>query len=177
VHGEPVGLTLEATRTMERAFGVEGRHPFFDPALVQFLVSLPIEERFRDGVTKILLLRVLGDFLTVEARTRVTKTNYLPYFDRALRLHHARDLERWVTGGASVLDPYLDRDRTRRLVQGYLGGDGTNRMVAWRLLVLERFFTRPRSREEGSTHEEAEAVEAPSVNPSASEAAESEAAL
>src|SRR5207249_677645 len=62
--GAGVGLALETTRCLERMHGVEGRHPFFDPALVRFLLSLPLETRYRAGESKILMRTALADVLT-----------------------------------------------------------------------------------------------------------------
>ncbi len=135
-----VGLALEAARCLERAHGVEGRHPFFDPPLVNFLLSIPTEHRFRAAESKLLMRRALADLLAPAVRTRIDKTNYTPYFDWAMRHHLGPRLARLAERGSEVLEPYVDWDRARLLVRSYLSGRTDNRLPIWRMLALERWL-------------------------------------
>jgi len=128
------------SRCLERMHGVEGRHPFFDPELVRFLLSLPIETRFRDGEAKGLMRRALADLLTTTTRRRIDKTNYTPYFDWSLRAHLGSDLERLARTGSACLERYVDWDRARPMIRAFLAGHPGDRMAIWRLLVLERWL-------------------------------------
>jgi asparagine synthase (glutamine-hydrolysing) len=135
-----VGLGLESLRCLERLHGVDGRHPFFDPGLVNFLSSIPFERRFMAAESKLLMRRALGDLLAPTIRHRIDKTNYTPYFDWSM-LHHLRtDLARLAEGGSEVLQPYVGWDRARPFFRSYLSGQGDGRMPIWRMLVLERWL-------------------------------------
>jgi len=138
--GARVGLALEATRCLERMHGVEGRHPFFDPALVRFLLSLPLETRYRAGESKILMRRALADVFTPATRRRLDKTNYTAYFDWSLRTHLGSHLEVLSRRGAAWLEPYVDFDRVRPMMRDLLAGRDCDRLAVWRLIALERWL-------------------------------------
>jgi len=140
VLGLGVGLALETSRVLERIHGVEGRHPYFDPALVRFLLSIPLEARFARGETKILLRRALADLLTPLVRSRRDKTNYTGYLAWSLRRHLGNRLADLARDGSEFLDPYLDWDHVRPMIQALLEGRPADLMAIWRMLVLERWF-------------------------------------
>jgi len=138
--GAGVGLALETTRCLERMHGVEGRHPFFDPALVRFLLSLPLETRYRAGESKILMRTALADVLTPTTQQRIDKTNYTAYFDWALRTHLGSHLEELSQRGSAWLAPYVDFDRARPMIRDLLEGRECNRLALWRLIALNRWL-------------------------------------
>jgi len=135
-----VGLALEVTRCLERMYGVEGRHPFFDPDLVRFVLSLPLETRYRSGESKILLRRALAEMLTPASRGRIDKTNYVPYLDWSLRTHVGRHLAALAERGSVWLDPYVDWRHARPMIADLLAGRPSDRMAIWRLVALERWL-------------------------------------
>jgi len=138
--GSRVGLALETTRCLERMHGVEGRHPFFNPALVRFLLSLPLETRYRAGESKILMRRALSDLLTPATRRRLDKTNYTGYFDWSLRTHLGSHLEDLAQRGSVWLEPYVDFDKARPMIRRLLDGRDCDRLSVWRLVALERWL-------------------------------------
>jgi len=138
--GARVGLALEATRCLERMHGVEGRDTFFDPALVRFLLSLPLETRYRAGESKILMRRALADVFTPATQRRLDKTNYTAYFDWSLRTHLGSRLEDLSRRGSAWLEPYVDFDRVRPMLRDLLEGRACDRLAIWRLIALERWL-------------------------------------
>ena len=58
------------------AFSIESRQPFLDYQLVEFLLSLPLEEKFNQGMTKIILRKSMKDILPEKVRNRVTKFGF-----------------------------------------------------------------------------------------------------
>jgi len=135
-----VGLGLEAVRCLERMHGVDGRHPFFDPRLVNFLASIPFELRFTAAESKLLMRRALADLLAPAVRKRVDKTNYTPYFDWSLRHHLGSELARLAERGSEALQPFVDWDIARPLIRSYLSGKSADRLSVWRMLALERWL-------------------------------------
>ncbi|OLD66031.1 MAG: hypothetical protein AUI47_00820 [Acidobacteria bacterium 13_1_40CM_2_68_5] len=135
-----VGLALEVTRCLERMHGVEGRHPFFDADLVRFVLSLPLEARYRSGKSKILLRRALADLLTPASRSRIDKTNYTPYLDWSLRTHLGSRLAALAERGSVWLDPYVEWRHARPMIAALLAGRPSDRMAIWRLVALERWL-------------------------------------
>ena len=134
-----VGLSLEATRSMERLCGIEGRHPYFDPALIRFLVSVPLRHRFQEGATKILIRRALADLLTPDVRSRIRKTNYRPYFDWSLRRHLGRYLESLRDDRGAYIYSILDHSRVSSMISLLLRGESPNSLALWRALALDRW--------------------------------------
>jgi asparagine synthase (glutamine-hydrolysing) len=57
----------------EMAHGIEGRPPFLDKSLVNFIHSLPSHYKFRDGVDKYILREVSKDLLPTSAYTQQPK--------------------------------------------------------------------------------------------------------
>ena len=135
-----VGLTLEATRCLERMHGIEGRHPFFHPDLVRFLTGIPLEARYRRGRSKILLRRSLADLLTPATQRRIDKTDYTPYFDWSLRTHLGPRLAALRDGGSALLDPFVDPRHAGAMIGRFLEGGAADRYAIWRLVALERWL-------------------------------------
>lgn len=59
------------------AHGVEIRAPFMDWRLVCFCFGLPIRAKIRDGYSKAILRRAIGDLLPDEVRTRKSKMGFV----------------------------------------------------------------------------------------------------
>ena len=135
-----VGLALEGSRVMERMHGVEGRHPYFDPMLVRFLLSIPLETRFARGETKILLRRALSDLLTPSVRGRLDKTNYTGYLAWSLRRHLGLRLRALAEHGSVFLNSYIDWNRARPMLEGVLAGGPVDLLAVWRILALEEWL-------------------------------------
>jgi len=134
-----VGLKLEPTRALERLHGIERRHPYFDPRLVRFLFSIPLEDRFSGGETKILMRRSLADLLTPTVRRRIHKTRYRTYFNRAWRQVLGPRLTALAEGRSSLLDAYIDRRLLYPTIRATLHGEPPD-PVLWRMIGLERWL-------------------------------------
>ena len=57
-------------------FGVEARHPFHDRRLVEFMLAIPEEQRWRSTATKFVLRQAMSGLLPAEIQTRTTKGDY-----------------------------------------------------------------------------------------------------
>ena len=66
-------------------FGFEYRYPFFDTRLVEFAMALPNEQLLRDGTTKLIFRRALGELLPASVRSRRTKAEFSHTLVPALR--------------------------------------------------------------------------------------------
>jgi asparagine synthase (glutamine-hydrolysing) len=80
--GEVLGRE-SAYRTAADA-GLEIRHPFFDRRFVEFAMTLPDDLRYRDGLTRFVLRRALGDDLPREVSTRRSKADLRVLRDPAI---------------------------------------------------------------------------------------------
>jgi len=66
-------------------FHLEYRHPFFDKALIEFLLSLPPEYKYSRGWSKVLLRYTLSDQLPPSVLSRRDKAEFSPLLLQALR--------------------------------------------------------------------------------------------
>jgi asparagine synthase (glutamine-hydrolysing) len=73
---ETLPCCLRAADRNESACGLEGRLPFLDRRLVEFMFRIPGDLKIRDGVTKHLLREAMRGILPEPTRTRVTKTGW-----------------------------------------------------------------------------------------------------
>lgn len=77
-------FALEGSWHVDAATGVERRHPFLDRRLAELCLSLPGDQKLRDGWTRSIMRRALIGILPEEVRGRVGKTDLLPGFRRSL---------------------------------------------------------------------------------------------
>ncbi len=62
-------------------YEIEARHPFMDRRLVDFLVSVPADVKYRFGYNKRVLRRAMKDILPESVRNRRYKTDFSSLFD------------------------------------------------------------------------------------------------
>lgn len=109
----------EADR-MAADVGVEVRHPFCDVRVVELCLSLPGEQRLREGWFRYVLRTAMAGLLPDLIRWRDTKTDFNPHNLHSL-LHHDSGLLaqaiKAVEGGAV---PYLDGQAVQALYEGFL---------------------------------------------------------
>lgn len=67
---------LELADRTEGTLGVEGRHPFYDRRVIEFMFAIPAEQRNRGGVRKSILRRATQGLLPESVRNRYTKAGF-----------------------------------------------------------------------------------------------------
>lgn len=80
--GWNTNVALDIIGRFAARFGVEPRYPFFDRRLVEFLLAIPEEQRWRGEWPKAILRHAMSGILPEAVRTRKGKAN----FTSALRL-------------------------------------------------------------------------------------------
>lgn len=71
----PTLLRYEDRNSM--AFSIEARVPFLDYRLVEYIFSLPSEQKLRDGMTKIVLRDAMKEIIPETVRTRADKMGFV----------------------------------------------------------------------------------------------------
>jgi asparagine synthase (glutamine-hydrolysing) len=66
---------------------IEGRYPFLDQTLMEFLTTVPLEQLLRPGERRSLMRRGLKDILPPEIQSRKTKVSAARWFSVALEKH------------------------------------------------------------------------------------------
>lgn len=123
--------------------GVEVRVPFFDVRLVELCVSLPLEQKLRDGWSRYVMRQAMDGILPEEIRWRKDKSDIEPGFYRALRTHASTQLEALWTSDDASLAPYLDVDQCARRHARFDAGVASSQesFLSWRASSLALWLT------------------------------------
>lgn len=149
--------TLELADACAAAFGVEPRYPFFDRRLIEFCVSLPEEEKFADGWSRLVLRRAMEGILPPEVQWRTGKSNLSPAFVHGF--NHA-DRERLLATPLRSLAPYASVPALERMRERYARGGMTqwgdpNAYQLFRAAVVARWIEQAGRRDAAAEHTEA----------------------
>ncbi|MGH7665415.1 MAG: lasso peptide isopeptide bond-forming cyclase [Gemmatimonadaceae bacterium] len=128
-------LTLEMADKCSRAFGIEGRYPFFDRRLIDFCLSVPDDKKFAGGWPRALFRRAMEGYLPADIQWRSTKGNLACNFDRGLR---TADLQARNGGRlhAQGLARYVDPASLAAIERRYRSEKGQ----AWRAADAQQLF-------------------------------------
>lgn len=124
-------------------FGIEGRFPFLDKALVEYLFSIPRDQKIRESVPKIVLRNGMKGILPEAVRTRTDRGAITKAFDHWLGHEYKQEVEKVLMGGRLKDSGYLDIPRLQQIYRAHQAGQGS-RYVIWRAfnlgVWLETFF-------------------------------------
>lgn len=134
--------------------GVEIRYPFWDADLVQFCVSLPGSEKWRNGLGRSILRRAMKGLLPQEIAMRKNKYNFKSYLARSMRNGGGEDvIAHAVYDQSELLAPYFDTKKLQKTFEAFRGGDDLHEGVAlfalWRAVILGAWLHKHR---EASAH-------------------------
>jgi asparagine synthase (glutamine-hydrolysing) len=114
------------------AFSIESRVPFLDHRLVEFAFTLKNDDKINGMETKYILRKALGNIMPDEITNRKDKKGFVtPGENKWLRgpLKHLLEID------YSQLD-FLQTNKVKALVDGYIKGDNTNAVMVWRIATL-----------------------------------------
>lgn len=136
---------FEVAHAVGAAHGIEPRFPFASVPLVAFCLSLPSDQRLRDGRTRSILRRAMRGRLPESVRLRPDKARLATNFADALFVRDARRLRQLVAedvpAASDLLDvPALTRAVERALAQPDLRADLA--LPIWRAVVVARWRAR-----------------------------------
>jgi asparagine synthase (glutamine-hydrolysing) len=155
-HGLPETILVRLDK-MAMAHGVEGRVPFLDHELVEFVMALPWSLRLRGGVTKYLLKRAAEPWLPTELvhQPKATFNAPISMWLRARLGHH---VEEQMAESLLVRDGILRGDVIRALIATHRAGRADYSQAIWSLYSACRWYDlalrtragRPHSRSPGA---------------------------
>lgn len=124
---------LHVEDRVSMAHGLESRVPFLDHLLVEFAATMPADIKFKDGSTKHVLRRALGDLLPPDVRDRKDKMGFpVPLTE------WVRDELRDFVGDVLTTQRALSRDLVNNsVVLENLNQDRKYGRKLWGLLSLE----------------------------------------
>ena len=123
------------------AFSIETRLPFLDYRLVEFVFSLPDEQRLEGTTTKAILRRSLGDRIPSPVLERRDKMGFETPSDLWLRGRFAGELRRRLLSVGPLHD-WLDPVVLGRELDDYLAGRRPIGLQVWRWLSLDSWARR-----------------------------------
>lgn len=138
--GLPALLHYEDRNSM--AFSIEARVPFLDYRLVEFMFSLPADQKIRNGTTKIVLRNAMEGILPEEVRKRQSKMGFVTPEDIWFRTI-AKDRILEIINSKSFKERgYLSVGQVRKELDAHCGGEKNMSNAIWRWINLELWFRR-----------------------------------
>ncbi len=121
------------------AFSIETRLPFLDYRLVEFVFSLPDEDKLDGATTKAIERRALQDRIPKRVLDRTDKMGFETPTDLWLRGRHADEVRRrlLLTG---PLQEWIDGVAMREQLEDYLAGRRDIGLQVWRWLSLDAWM-------------------------------------
>ena len=122
------------------AFSIEARLPFLDYRLVEYLFSLPSEQKINEGVTKVVLRQALKGILPEEVRNRHDKMGFVTpedvWFRTALRdpIHQIINSKTFADRG------YFDVSKVNESFRQHCAEKKNISFTIWRWVSTELWF-------------------------------------
>ena len=108
VTSAPIQYAIELADKASRAFAIEPRYPFCDRELLAFCLSLPADQKLRQGWDRAVMRRAMKDVIPHAVQKRTTKANLSPNFKRRLLRCERDALERTVFEPSEAIVAYYD---------------------------------------------------------------------
>lgn len=131
-----IQLELEQLDWIAACFGIEPRHPFYDKRLIEFCLALPVEQKRKNGLDRLILRRAMKDILPEEIRQRIIKTDFIPNLNRSLLKFEKNRIDNLIMENPSVIEEYVDVPLLQREYARYLSGNTESFNEIWDIVVL-----------------------------------------
>ena len=143
-----IAAALERFHRVARSQGIEARHPFLDRRVVELGLSLPWDQKVRDGWSKHIVRRACEGVLPASVAWRRGRWVRLgPAFFAAAIETMQPLISREAHDGFRELAPYVDRPRLLRLWNGSRRpGRPEEVETLWRVAALNSWLRRCRER-------------------------------
>ncbi|WP_217571527.1 lasso peptide isopeptide bond-forming cyclase [Mesorhizobium sp. GbtcB19] len=105
------GLVPHAFEVLDKAaanFGVEPRYPFWDKPLIEFCLSLPGEEKLKDGFGRHVLRRAMQGILPPAVQWRRDKIDFTANLVNGMLGNHRELLDRLLISDSERIAPYVN---------------------------------------------------------------------
>jgi asparagine synthase (glutamine-hydrolysing) len=119
------------------AHSIESRVPFLDHNLVEYSLSLPDDQKIRQGMTKYVLRDSMTGILPESVRMRQSKIGFSTPQDTWFQEELRDFVETTLDSESFLARPYFDTDQVRNLAAQHSSGDQSVHADVWRLVNLE----------------------------------------
>jgi asparagine synthase (glutamine-hydrolysing) len=134
----PALLHYEDRNSM--AFSLETRLPFLDYRLVEFIFSVPTNEKIRGGMTKVILRNALRGFLPEAIRNRVDKMGFVTPEDIWFRTILRDHVDEIIRSKSFAQKKYFNINKVKRAFDQHCWGKTNISFTIWRWVNLELWF-------------------------------------
>ncbi len=131
----PLLLHWEDRNSM--AFSIEARVPFLDYRLVEYLASLPLDQKVRGGVTKYVLRRAIRGLVPDTIRCRMDKMGFVTPEEAWMKDELAPEILALFSSPEFTRRPYWDAERVLRNYRAFLDGKSAYSTEFWRIACAE----------------------------------------
>ena len=137
-----IPATLELLDKTAAAHGVELRYPFWDIRLVEFCLSLPADQKMRDGLTRMIMRRGMEGILPPEIQQRGGKGNLGIAFNYSVRTYETENLARRFQEQLNSVADYINLNYVKASFKNYLAhnDNSINPMTIWKSINLALWF-------------------------------------
>jgi asparagine synthase (glutamine-hydrolysing) len=140
--GAHLPTVLQTLDAGAAAAGLELRDPFLDRRVVELCLSLPAEQKLRDGQSRGVLRRAMADVLPAEVRDRPGKAEFRPLLAAALRAFGSARLDA-LLGDEAALAPFVHLPALRAARQRHAaGGRWADAYAVWKAATLALWLAR-----------------------------------
>ena len=134
----PLLLHWEDRNSM--AFSIEARVPFLDYRVVEYLASLPLDQKIRRGVTKYVLRRAIRGLVPDAVRCRMDKMGFVTPEEVWMKGELAPKILALFSTPAFSRRPYWDAERVLRNYREFLDGRSAYSTEFWRIACAEMWL-------------------------------------
>jgi asparagine synthase (glutamine-hydrolysing) len=99
---------LEVLDKTASAFSIETCFPFWDKRLVEFCLSIPPEQKFQSGYSRMVMRRAMTDILPVEIQWRRDKVDFTPNFINGFLKFERQRLDTVIMDHLEILKDYIN---------------------------------------------------------------------
>ncbi len=138
----PALLHYEDRNSM--AFSIESRVPYLDVRLVEYLASLPLDQKIRNGVTKIALRKAVKGIIPESIRCRMDKMGFVTPEEIWMKETLRPFVMAVLSSDSFRARPYWSADAVMKDYQAFIEGKSAYSPEVWRIvsteLWLRKFF-------------------------------------
>ncbi|MDD5420504.1 MAG: asparagine synthase (glutamine-hydrolyzing), partial [Methanomicrobiaceae archaeon] len=124
------------------AFSIEARVPYLDYRLVEFLASLPDDQRIRNGVTKFVLRKAIEGIVPEVIRCRMDKRGFSTPEDIWMQGPMREHILEILASESFRARPYWDAGKVLQSYRDFAEGKTSYSTELWRIICAELWLRR-----------------------------------
>ncbi len=136
--GLPSLLHYEDRNSM--AFSIESRVPFLDYRLVEFMFSLPNNQKINNGITKVVLRNAMKGILPEKVRNRMDKMGFVTPEDIWFRTCAKHEIIEIIGSDRFSKRKYFNVPEIKKEFEAHCKGKKNISSTIWRWINLELWF-------------------------------------